>query len=327
MIPPAILDLTFVLVGTTHTGNIGAAARAMKNMGFYRLRLVNTCSHRSDEAIARASGAHDVLDAAESFTSLEDAVADAQVVIGTTARQRQLAVPVESCRVMAESLREMAETASAPPVVSESDETASVSASSAQRQTASPATVRIRAAVVFGRERSGLSNEELDCCTRLLHIPCNPAFSSLNLGSAVQVVAYECALALAAGPAGVDATACALPLNGDASIVDAGHDARLVSHAARAAHGSAPANEPPRTTRAEQITPATSGAMQHFFRHLETVMVETGFLDPDNPRLLMRRLKRYFERNRPTVNELNILRGILAATQESRSKREHGKAD
>ncbi len=254
-----MMDLTFVLTGTTHAGNIGATARAMKNMGFERLHLVGTCSHRGDEAIARASGAHDVLENARVFETLAEAVAHTQVVIGTTARDRQLAVPVETCREVAESLRDLA-----------------------AGQPADAA--RLQAAILFGRERSGLTNEELESCTRLLRIPCNPAFSSLNLGSAVQVVAYESALALAPGTAPVPVAFPPMKEN---------------------------------STRAEQNTPATSEAMQHFFVHLEQVMVASGFLDPDRPRLLMRRMRRYFERNRPNVNELNILRGVLAATQGS----------
>ena len=82
------VELSFVLIGTTHTGNIGAAARAMKTMGYRTLRLVDTCSHRTDEAKARASGADDVLMSAEKFDSLEAAVADCHADIGTSARPR-----------------------------------------------------------------------------------------------------------------------------------------------------------------------------------------------------------------------------------------------
>lgn len=282
------MELTFVLTGTTHSGNIGAAARAMKTMGFERLHLVDTCPHRSDEAIARASGASDVLDAARSFPDLADAVAEAHVVIGTTARDRQLAVPVQSCREVADSLRTMA---AARPADSD----------------------RLQVAVLFGRERSGLSNDELDRCTRLLRIPCNPAFSSLNLGSAVQVVAYEFALTLAAlESARAAGVACDTTVDAGAGTA-AGADTLQPLPAAAGFGRSEQARD--RSTRAEQNTPATSEAMQHFFAHLEQVMVDTGFLDPERPRLLMRRMRRYFERNRPSVNELNILRGVLAATQ------------
>jgi tRNA (cytidine32/uridine32-2'-O)-methyltransferase len=92
------LEIVFVMVGTTHSGNLGAAARAMKTMGFTRMRLVDTCEHLSPEALARSSGANDVLQEAQSFETLEQAIADCRVVVGTSARARQLAVPLLSCR-------------------------------------------------------------------------------------------------------------------------------------------------------------------------------------------------------------------------------------
>ncbi len=236
-------ELSFVLVSTTHSGNIGASARAIKNMGFTDLRLVNCCSHMTKDAIGRASGADDVLKEAKRYGSLDEAVADCQIVIGTSARDRHLAVPVQDCRDIAIELAQA-------PV---RDNT--------------PA----KAALVFGRERYGLTNEEMDRCTRLLRIPCNPDFSSLNLGSAVQVVSYECARALQSVPA---------------------------------------------VAVADEEAPASTDAMQHFFDHLQRIMVATGFLDLDKPRHLMRRIRRYFERNRPTDKELNILRGILSATEK-----------
>jgi len=179
------VEIVFVMVGTTHTGNLGAAARAMKTMGFTSMRLVDTCSHLSAEALARSSGANDVLRDAQSFNTLKAAIADCRIVIGTSARARQLAVPLKSCRDIAAELAEL--TASA-------DALANV-----QEGAADEALVQ-RVAMVFGQERSGLSNESLDLCTRLLRIPCNPDFSSLNLGSAVQVVAYELSQAVQSVP-------------------------------------------------------------------------------------------------------------------------------
>jgi len=242
------LQLVFILVGTTHTGNIGAAARAIKNMGYAELRLVDCCSHLTKDALARASGADAVLHQARRYESLDEAVADCQSVIGTSARIRHLSVPVMACRDLAEEM-----------------------VFDAQRSAKS-----VRTAMVFGRERSGLSNEELDRCTRLLRIPCNPDFSSLNLGAAVQVVAYECAQA-----------------------------SRSVSVKSADNPGSS-----------DHEISATGEAMQHFYDQLYRIMVATGFLDPENPRQLMRRIRRYFERNRPSEKEINILRGILSATEK-----------
>jgi len=247
------LKIVFVLIGTTHSGNIGAAARAIKNMGFAELRLVECCPHLTKDALSRASGADAVLHEAKKYSSLDAAVADCHSVIGTSARDRHLAVPVAACRDIAVQLVESANLSSDA----------------------------MQVAMVFGRERSGLTNEEMDRCTQLLRIPCNPDFSSLNLGAAVQVVAYECSQALQSVP---------MPQNSEEEI---------------AANGE---------------------SMQYFFDHLQRVMVNTGFLDPDNPRQLMRRIRRYFERNRPNESELSILRGILTATEKPQPL-QSGKSD
>ncbi len=258
------VEIVFVMVGTTHTGNLGAAARAMKTMGFTKLRLVDTCSHLSDEALARSSGANDVLKQAQRFESLKDAIADCRVVIGTSARARQLAVPLKSSREIASEIGKLATSAHAE---------------------------QHRVAMVFGQERSGLSNESLDLCTRLLRIPCNPDFSSLNLGSAVQVVAYELSQAVVSVPQGAPT-----PMPGKWKGSD---------------------QQQPVPLDPDEL-PATSEAMEHFFEHLDRVMVNTGFLDPDNPRLLRRKVRRYFESNRPSVNELSLFRGLLSATENPR---------
>lgn len=241
------LRLVFVLVGTTHSGNIGATARAMKNMGFDELRLVDCCSHLTKEARTRSSGAGHILHDAQCFDTLDQAVADCHSVIGTSARDRHVALPVMACRDVAAEIAEDAKRLTEPSCV----------------------------ALVFGRERSGLNNEEMDRCTRLLRIPVNPDFSSLNLGAAVQVVAYDCAQALQT-----------VSLN-------------------------------PTSERGSEVEPPASGeAMEHLYDHLHRVMSDTGFMDPDNPKLLMRRIRRYFERNRPSDRELAIFRGILSATEK-----------
>ncbi len=152
-------QVRIVLVETSHPGNIGATARAMKNMGFYELVLVSPRHFPHAEATARAAGADDVLAGAKVYSSLAEAVADCHWVIGTTARQRTIQWPLWTPRQCAEKLH------------------------------GQPASHRV--AIVFGRERSGLTNQELDLCHFGLHIPCNPAYASLNLAAAVQIVVYE----------------------------------------------------------------------------------------------------------------------------------------
>ncbi|ADV27708.1 RNA methyltransferase, TrmH family, group 1 [Pseudoxanthomonas suwonensis 11-1] len=163
-------DIRIVLVGTQHPGNIGAAARAMKTMGLSRLVLVSPEKPLDDTAYRRSAGAEDVLDSAPVYATLAEAVADCRMVLGCTARSRR--VQLEQLEPDAAAQRALQATAEGP------------------------------VALVFGRERTGLTNEELQLCHASVHIPSDPAFSSLNLAAAVQVLAYELRLAvLAADPA------------------------------------------------------------------------------------------------------------------------------
>ncbi len=231
------MTVRVVLVGTTHPGNIGATARAMKNMGLSELFLVSPRYFPHAEATARASGAEDLLAAAKVTSSLDEALCDCVFVAGASARVRSIDWPSLAPRECAHKL------------VTENQ--------------------LGNVAVVFGPEKSGLTNEDLDRCQALLTIPTDPEFSSLNIAMAVQIVSYELRLALAAD-----------------------------------AERKAPVPESPAATAAE---------MEHFFRHLEAVLIRSQFLDPDNPRMLMRRLRRLFVKARPDKNEINILRGILTA--------------
>lgn len=238
------IPVRIVLVGTTHPGNIGAAARAMRTMGLDRLSLVAPREFPCEEATARAAGADAVLESARVCASLEEALADCRYVIGASARLRGLSWSVFSPRE------------AAPRLLAE--------------------TVHGEVAVVFGRESSGLSNDELACCHALLHIPTDPGFSSLNLAMAVQVVAYELRLAMLDAAAPVPA--------------------------------------------AERLDPlATAEDVERFYAHLERTLVDTGFLNPDNPRHLMLRIRRLFSRALLEEKEVRILRGILSALEPRRS--------
>ncbi|MGR9117090.1 MAG: RNA methyltransferase [Gammaproteobacteria bacterium] len=152
-------NIKIVLVETTHPGNIGAVARAMKNMNMRNLALVTPKLFPNAEATARASGADDVLAAAVVCESLAEAIADCSIVLGASARCRTISWPEITPRECADWLKVEA--------------------------------IDKKIAIVFGRENSGLKNHELDVCQYLLRIPCNTAFSSLNLAAAVQVVCYE----------------------------------------------------------------------------------------------------------------------------------------
>ena len=167
----------FVLVETSRPGNVGAAARAMKTMGFHDLVLVKPRYEHvlmHEEAVAFASGAQDVLQQARVVNSLDEAIADCNVVAGLSARLREFSPPLMQPREFAASI------------------SASMAASTAAL-TAEEST--LQAALVFGNERFGLSNEQVERCNVLLHVPTNPEYSSLNLAQAVQIMAYECRMA------------------------------------------------------------------------------------------------------------------------------------
>jgi tRNA/rRNA methyltransferase len=167
----------FVLVETSRPGNIGAAARAMKTMGFHDLVLVKPRYEHvlmHEEAVAFASGAQDVLQQARVVNSLDEAISDCNVVAGLSARLREFSPPLMQPREFAASIS--------------ASMAASTAASTADEST-------IQAALVFGNERFGLSNEQVERCNVLLHIPTNPDYSSLNLAQAVQIMAYECRMA------------------------------------------------------------------------------------------------------------------------------------
>jgi tRNA (cytidine32/uridine32-2'-O)-methyltransferase len=157
--------IRIVLVGTQHPGNIGAAARALKTMGLRRLVLVAPQRYPHAEASAMAAGADDVLAEAPMFATLAEAVADCRLVLGCTARDRRVALEQLMPRL------------------------AAVRACEAVQGDA-------EVAFVFGRERTGLDNQELQLCHAAVHIPADPAYSSLNLAAAVQVLAYELRLAM-----------------------------------------------------------------------------------------------------------------------------------
>ncbi len=234
-----------LLLNTSHPGNIGAAARAMKTMGLRELGLVKPKQFPAAEATARASGADDLLARAQVFDSLDDALRGCQLVIGASARARSIPCPILDPRACAGMIAGQGGS---------------------------------KTAVLFGNEQSGLSNAEMDRCHYLVRIPANPVYSSLNLASAVQIIAYELRMA--------------------SDAVDGGEMAAQ-----------------------PQAVPVDSEEMERFYRHLEQVLVELEFLDPGNPRQLMRRLRRLYNRAGPDANEMNILRGILTATQQKCDRR------
>lgn len=245
--------LRIVLVETSHPGNIGATARAMANMGLARLVLVNPRRWPTAEGLSMATSALHVCDGVVIVPTLREAIADCQLVIGTSARLRQMPIPLLDPEACAERVCEVMD--------------------------------RQEVALVFGREMSGLSNEELHLCHFHVHIPVDPEFSSLNLAAAVMVLAYELR------KTALRRTAVPLVPAGDATW---------------------------------DQEPATAADLEGFLDHLERVLIQLDFHNPDNPRQLMRRLRRLYQRVQLDRMEINILRGILGATEAVARKAEKG---
>lgn len=166
LIDPLLAQIRIVLVETSHPGNIGAAARAMKTMGLSQLWLVNPKQFPCAQATVRASGADDLLARAQVTETLEQALAGCGVVYGTSARMRSIDWPTFAPWEVAQRILQGSEDTPAEAL-------------------------RGEVAIVFGRENSGLDNSELEQCGARVNLPTNPEFSSLNLASAVQVLAYE----------------------------------------------------------------------------------------------------------------------------------------
>jgi len=233
---PCPLDnIRIVLSHTSHPGNIGAVARAMKTMGLHSLYLINPKCFPDAQADARAANAIDILQQAKVCAELDMALENTVLTAAVTARPRELSHTIFDAR---QGAMELVQQARQQPV-----------------------------ALLFGRENSGLTTTEVKKCQIIIHIPANPQYPSLNLASAVQVMAYELRMALTGNP-----------------------------------------------TR-----PAVSGVTANFnelellYTHLEQLMIASGFLDPQKPKLLMQRIRRLFARARLEKEEVQILRGILTA--------------
>jgi tRNA/rRNA methyltransferase len=238
-------NVRIVLSHTSHPGNIGGAARAMKTMGLRDLYLVNPKSFPDKDAERRAAGAGDILDKAQVCGNLEQALSGTVLAAAVTARRRDLSHEVFDARRGAVKLASHA--------------------------------VQNSVAVVFGTEISGLTNQEVSKCQVVVHIPADPCYSSLNLASAVQVLAYELRMA----------------------SLEMGPSPQTLSVAA----------------------PVTFDDVELLLGHLERVAIRSGFLDPEEPKRLMQRMRRLLARAHLEREELNILRGILSACEKQMQNR------
>ena len=246
-------DIRIVLVEPSHPGNIGGVARAMKTMGLGDLALVRPKRFPDPQAVWRAAGAVDVLDAAQVFDCLDDGIADCGLVAGTSTRSRRIPWPTAdaadfAARVAAEGLGGKS------------------------------------AAILFGREASGLTNDELQRCNWHVVIPANPTYPSLNLAMAVQVVCYELRKALLGHCVAKPSATQAAAQNWDRPL-------------------------------------ASVAQMAGFYGQLEHLLVDIEFQTADTPHQAMSRLRRLFVRLGVDETEVAILRGILTHVERALAKK------
>jgi tRNA/rRNA methyltransferase len=258
----------FILINTSHAGNVGAAARAMKTMGFDDLVLVaprwaNVLNR--EETIQRASGALDVLKNARIVETLDEALDGMTHLCATAMTPRDFGPPTVTPRAHFEALskNELVKHVNIGLEGEFDDNLPPLTGLAAQQGMA----------FLFGSERYGMSNEDVYRCHACLSIPSNPKFGSLNLGAALQVVAYEWRLALGG---------YALP--------------------------GEPLPEAPSPERLDLL--ADANQMAGMLAHWERALVSIGFLDPQAPKKLMPRLNQLFNRAGVTQGEIHILRGI-----------------
>ena len=257
-------NIRIVLIEPSHPGNIGAVARSMKTMGLQRLTLVNPKKFPHSEATKRAAGAESVLLSAQVAAGVKEAIADCNMVLGTSVRDREVSWPTHDPRVAASMVEKHFRR-------SHNGE-----AGCCELQ---------QVAILFGRESSGLTNEELDLCESQIRIPANIEYSSLNLASAVQIIAYELRMAVIKQN----------PL-------------------------SEQRTELSNTTAAQRRQlKATQTEKEGHMQHLRQTLEQLQFIKAKPATMLMRKLTRLYNKAELTVEEIQILRGILTAIQ-SREK-------
>ncbi|GAA6173946.1 tRNA (cytosine(32)/uridine(32)-2'-O)-methyltransferase TrmJ [Colwellia sp. KU-HH00111] len=260
----SLLDnVRIVLVNTSDCRNIGSAARAMKTMGLSQLILVDPIEMPNGQAQALAAGATDVLANASVVSTLSEAIEDCGLVIGTSARSRTLPWPMLEPRGCGEKM--VAEATQYP------------------------------VALVFGRESSGLTNDELQLCHFHVQIPANPDYSSLNLAMAVQTLSYEVR------------TSYLLSIDETEQERSTGNGNYIGKKTVNAKSDD------------DELYPVTEET-ERFYQHFEKALMSTGFIGDKHPGLVMTKLRRLFNRARPDVKEIKMMRGILASIERAATK-------
>ena len=245
----SLAKVMVVLVEPTHPGNIGSVARAMKTMGLSRLVLVNPKKYPHYEATKLAAGAESVLLNAQVVATVGEALSQCSMVIGTSVRDREVTWPTFTPRETARRVHSHMEMP--------------------ERQVA----------ILFGRESSGLTNAEMDLCQSQIRIPANDEYNSLNLASAVQIIAYELRMQF---------IECSRSIDGG------------------------PTND---SLKNDRQVAATKQQKDGHIEHLQKTLEALDFIKAKPPTVLMRKLTRLYSKAMLTVEEIQILRGILSSMQ------------
>ncbi|MFQ3244006.1 MAG: tRNA (cytidine32/uridine32-2'-O)-methyltransferase [Arenicella sp.] len=264
-------QIRIVLVEPTHPGNIGSVARAMKTMGLSRLVLVNPKKFPHSEASKLAAGAESVLLNAEVVQTTSEAIGDCTMVLGTSVRDREVSWPTFSPRKTAANVDNHL--------------------SHAGHQVA----------ILFGRESSGLTNAEMDLCQSQIRISANEEYSSLNLASAVQIIAYELRMKLLGCDEGHRVS--------DDDFEPEDHQVANASLGSKVSFSS-------KASKGREII-ATNVQQSGHMEHLQKTLEALDFIRAKPPTVLMRKLTRLYGKANLTVEEIQILRGILSAVEST----------
>lgn len=266
----------FIMLGTSHPGNVGSAARALKTMGFTQLVLAAPKDKgflQHPEAIALASGAADILEKAVVCDSLDEALASVTLSFALTARSRDMGPPALDIRHAA-----------------------------VEAQSHLQSMAQSEVAIILGPERIGLDNEEISRCHRICHIPANPEYSSLNVAQAMQLAAWELRYAYSSGAAAPVSSAqleSMQELEQKRAVPPTWEAAQIMQQLAQD-DGALSINQ----------ALAPQAQVEAFITHWQEAMIHLDFLNPARPKKLMPRMRYLFNRCHMTQEEVDMMRGV-----------------
>lgn len=274
----------FIMLGTSHPGNVGSAARALKTMGFTQLVLAAPKDKgflKHPEAIALASGAADILEKAVVCDSLDEALANTTLSFALTARSRDMGPPALDIRHAA-----------------------------LEAQSHLQSMAQSEVAIILGPERIGLDNDEISRCHRICHIPANPEYSSLNVAQAMQLAAWELRYAYNSGAVGLTSSGLAGLREAQSTLLESMQESTPQREATWEAAQIMQqlAQEGGALSINQALAPQAQ--VEAFITHWQEAMIHLDFLNPARPKKLMPRMRYLFNRCHMTQEEVDMMRGV-----------------